>query len=197
MIASRHLARLALGLSVAACGSDQAGAASDGGDDGTFDDGTLTDGEGHPADGSVSDAPSADGTDSDVAGDAGITDAAEENCLKTVGDASCWSCTRDPHFALSWNEVCGGQDPATGFILQWGPGPTAGTYTNTLDAGDPCDASLCGGDAAPDAQQYCAFDLQGLEAGAWCIVAYAYDDAGTRSGPSVPPFCGALPAHCP
>jgi hypothetical protein len=130
-----------------------------------------------------------DGTVSDARMDG---DGFDGNCWDDMGDARCYTCPNGPNFLISWNETCGG-DPALGFILQWGL--EGGTYPFSVDAGDPCDASLCVGSDG-SAEQYCSYTLGGLEAGLWCIQAEAYDDAGNVSAPSNL-FCGALPGHCP
>lgn len=185
-------------ISLAACGSSGEGSSSDGGGGGAAETGTGTD----AADGSTTDVTmSADGpsTDGGVSLDSspGGPDAGDGGCFATVADASCWACATGPNIDLTWNAGCG-SDPPEGYIIEWGQLGT-GLYPDRVDAGDPCEGGEgwpeCE-DAASTATASCSYILRGLEAGAWCLITLAYDDAGNNSGPSNQ-FCITLPPHCP
>ena len=177
----RHVASGTLLILLTACGSKAGGTAG-------------PDGGGHLPDARAPDAASSDvsspgdtGAPSDAGADATMTDggsptdAAEEGCV--VFDGA-------PYVALTWNEGC--TQGATSFVVAWGT-MEGGPYPFTADAGDPCDAAQCQGDA--NDQLFCAYDLRGLDAGGWCIVTEACDSVGC-SAPSGQ-VCVTIPVICP
>jgi len=131
--------------------------------------------DGHTSDGArgAHDASHADAREGGTANDAG--DAGSPNGDSgSATDADCL-------------ETCDGS--VTDYTIAWGPAD-GGQYPHSLDAGDTCDATAC----QASGQRSCGYDLRGLEAGSYCIVAEACN-GGACSLPSAS-ACVVLPPTC-
>ena len=191
------LARAAL-MILAACGSSStsggepdgsANEASTHAQDGSTADSRMSRPDGHTSDGArgAHDASHADAREGGTANDAG--DAGSPNGDSgSATDADCLRPRDGGHYvAFTWNETCDGS--LTDYTIAWGPAD-GGQYPHSLDAGDTCDATAC----QASGQRSCGYDLRGLEAGSYCIVAEACN-GGACSLPSAS-ACVVLPPTC-